>query len=444
METSARIQLVIDYIEQNIEDALSSDVLTELSNFSKSQFFKLFMLLTGQTPMNYVVRRKLHFAAKRICSSETKIIDIAFQFGFESHDVFSRAFKRFYGVTPQDYRSRRYTLKEMKKITIHNKFEGVQAKVDVHVVEKPAMYLVGVEHRVGNGKGEMTFAEVWNDYFHNWQRRFGNVRNRVKPEDNAEYCLALFDQDGILSYFVGFEVEGVGQVSDGGVGRMVPALRYAKATHVGPPAETLGQTLDYVYGDWFANNTCQTAQLRNSPFSVMEYYDERCSSSPAEMDIFVPIKLPEETRMIDIPSFEAFHYCAVGNDLSKLKYEAVDMMLKWVEKSRYKFVAPLKLGIRYGETEEYESFCEVFFKAPLNSEFIETDKVKGKTYDGGTYAVTSSVHHFIEKDWLAFTRRLQQSKGFHPAGECFEEFIIENGKMDFYTEVNLYEKVIVE
>ncbi|MFC6331011.1 effector binding domain-containing protein [Paenibacillus septentrionalis] len=442
MEKYSTIQTVLDYIEDNMEACLDSDTLAEIGFLSKSHFFKLFTLHTGYTPMNCVLRRKLQYAAKRIIACKEKIADIAFQFGFESHDVFSRAFKRVYGITPESYRKRGYTLHEMKKVVVDNKNEGGKEKVDVQIVERPSMCFLGVERQIGHRDGEATIAHVWEQYFQNYQHLFGNVINRVKPEEDAEYALAVFDHDGKLSYFVGFEVEDLENTPAGAVGRKVPALTYAKATHVGLPAETLGQTLDYVYGEWFANNVYRTAHLCDSPYSVIEYYDRRCSLTPPEMDIYVPIKSPSENKIEIVPSFEAVYYRAVGNNLAKLKYEAFDVMINWVEKNGFANDTSFKLGVKYGETDDHESFCEIFYKlTKAKAMFINSDKVKLKTYVGGTYAVAPGVHHFLEKDWASFVRWLEQHSEYKPVGGCYEEFLIKSGKVDYYTNIQLYERV---
>lgn len=442
MEKPAAIQTVLDYIEDNVEARLDSDTLAEIGFLSKSHFFKLFTLQTGYTPMNYVLRRKLHHAANRMITNKDKIVDISFQFGFESHDVFSRSFKRIYGITPESYRKRGYTLNEMKKVELKKTSEGENKLVDVIVVERPSMCLLGVECAIGHAEGEVSFSQVWDTYFQNYKQLFGGITNRVKPEDDAEYALGIFDDAGKLSYFVGFEVENLDHIPPGSVGRKIPALTYAKATHFGPPAETLGQTLDYVYGEWFANNDYQTAHLRESPYSVIEYYDSRCSLTVPEMDIYVPIKRPSDDRIEIVPSFEAVYYRAVGNDLAKLKYEAFDVMINWVERNAVANRADFKLGVKYGETDEHESFCEVFYKL---TEAITTaedlKKVKLKTYAGGTYAVAPGVHHFLEKDWASFMRRLEQHADYKPAGGCYQEFLIENGKVHFYTNLHFYEGV---
>jgi len=80
------------------------------------------------------------------------------------------------------------------------------------------------------------------------------------------------------------------------------------------------------------------------------------------MDIFVPIKPPGENRITEIAPFKAVFYRAIGNDAAKLKYEAFDVMINWVEKNGFAGNGPYKLGVMYGETVVYETFCEVYYK----------------------------------------------------------------------------------
>lgn len=428
--------MVIDYIDEHVKEYFDSDKLAEIGAYSKSQFFKLFTLQTGYTPMNYVLRRKLHFAAKRMITSQEKVVNIACEFGFESHDVFSRAFKRVYGITPESYKKRRYTLGEMTKAMIKKR---IQAKVNVQIVDRPSMYLLGVEGRIGNEQGEMSIAEVWSNYFQKCEQL---VSYRANPEIDEEYALALFDEDGKIIYFVGFEVENCESIPHGTVGRAIPPLTYAKVTHIGPPAETLGHSLDYIYGDWFLNTTYRTGHLRDSPFAVMEYYDKRSYLSPPEMNIYVPIEEPTANKIIEIAPFKAGYYRAIGNDAGKLKYEAFDVMMNWVEKNGFAMNESYKLGVKYGETNEHETFCEIFYKC-IEEDWMraENDSVKLKEYEGGTFAVASGVHHFLEKDWATFMKWLEQQPEYKARGGCYEEFLIENGKVDFYTTLQFYEKV---
>ncbi len=443
MHPSKRIQAVLDYIEDHVEDNLDSDGLAAHCLFSKSHFFKLFTIYTGYTPMQYVLRRKLHYASKRVLSSSERIIDIACRYAFESHDTFSRAFKRIYGVTPESCRRRRYVLHQMGKTAIYG-IRG-ESKVDVQVMQKPALILVGVEKPIGQEEGEMSFGQVWDIYWQGWNNLFGGITNRVRPEEDAEYAFSRFDESGKLHYFVGFEIDAQVEVPAGAACVSIPAHLSAKATHYGPPATTLGQTLDYMYGEWFLSSTYRTGHDRHLPYAVIEYYDKRCGLSPPEMDVFIPLKPPAEAEIEEIAPYEAACYRAVGSDVAKLKNEAFDRMMNWVEKHRRHDADAYELGVRYGETDEQESYCEVFYKLgehERGSSGIDPAGGIGRAaMAGGTYAVASGVHHFLEKDWQTFMNGLKQNDSYRPAGDCYEVFRIEGGKLHFYSNLRFYERV---
>lgn len=53
---------------------------------------------------DYLRHRKLAFALKEVRDSEKSLLDLAFDYGFSSHEAFTRAFKGIYGVTPSEYR----------------------------------------------------------------------------------------------------------------------------------------------------------------------------------------------------------------------------------------------------------------------------------------------------------------------------------------------------
>ena len=55
---------------------------------------------------DYLRQRKLAFALKEMRDNERNILDIALDYGFSSHEAFTRAFKGTYGITPSEYRKR--------------------------------------------------------------------------------------------------------------------------------------------------------------------------------------------------------------------------------------------------------------------------------------------------------------------------------------------------
>lgn len=105
METIKDIQNAIDYIENNLSGQISIDEVANKAYMSTSNFRRIFLALCGITVGEYIRLRKLTLAGKDIISTNDKIIDIAFKYGYESHESFSRAFLRFHNLSPLTARS---------------------------------------------------------------------------------------------------------------------------------------------------------------------------------------------------------------------------------------------------------------------------------------------------------------------------------------------------
>lgn len=74
---------------------------------SKSTALNLFRKYLHITPINYLINYRLQEAAKLLSSTERKIHVISKEVGFESVDYFCKAFKKYYSMTPTEYRKNR-------------------------------------------------------------------------------------------------------------------------------------------------------------------------------------------------------------------------------------------------------------------------------------------------------------------------------------------------
>lgn len=100
---------ILNYIEGHLEEKLTNGQLAELAGYSEYHFLQLFKAHTGETVMEYICRRRLFRAMDEILAG-SRIIDVAFRYGFESHSAFSRAFKREFGFSPSLLRTLRLEL----------------------------------------------------------------------------------------------------------------------------------------------------------------------------------------------------------------------------------------------------------------------------------------------------------------------------------------------
>lgn len=99
MEYEAMIQSVLDEIDRRITENIRVEDLARMANYSTYHFCRVFMALTGTPVMNYVTRRKLEYAQYDL-SQGKRIIDVAMDYGFDTHTGFAKAFKKRFGFPP--------------------------------------------------------------------------------------------------------------------------------------------------------------------------------------------------------------------------------------------------------------------------------------------------------------------------------------------------------
>lgn len=108
-EYISRINIVIDYISNNLTSDLSLSSLAEIGAFSKFHFHRIFYSIIGETLNDFVKRIKLEKAANLILYNKDKsITEIAYECGFSSSANFARDFKQYFNVSAKELRSNGY------------------------------------------------------------------------------------------------------------------------------------------------------------------------------------------------------------------------------------------------------------------------------------------------------------------------------------------------
>lgn len=99
----------IEYIQNNINKDLTVDECSKVALLAKPYYSKMFTFYIGETPMGYIQKQRLLNSAKYLFGSE-KVVDIALNSGYQSHEAFTRAFKREFGMSPMEYRNLHLTV----------------------------------------------------------------------------------------------------------------------------------------------------------------------------------------------------------------------------------------------------------------------------------------------------------------------------------------------
>jgi len=108
----------LEYIEDNLCDEISQEDIASACYCSLSSLQKLFRYVFRVSIKEYISKRRLTHAAKELINTDNSIIDIALKYQYNSHEVFTRAFSKAWGKTPQMFRSK-------------NRFTGLFPKIEV-------------------------------------------------------------------------------------------------------------------------------------------------------------------------------------------------------------------------------------------------------------------------------------------------------------------------
>lgn len=106
VKVDARIQLVVDYLVTHPTEQYTTKKMCELSGLSESRFRTLFYKQTGKNPLEYLNELRVVSAARKLLISGDNISDIAYSLGFHDVNYFIRVFKKYFCMTPKQYRDR--------------------------------------------------------------------------------------------------------------------------------------------------------------------------------------------------------------------------------------------------------------------------------------------------------------------------------------------------
>ncbi|MBE6749589.1 MAG: helix-turn-helix domain-containing protein [Ruminococcaceae bacterium] len=100
-----KIKKAYDYIEENYtQEEITNKHLAELCNLSERRFTTLFKEIYGNTPRQYIIEKRLSFAALLLKTEIYSISQIAKMSGFPDVYSFSHSFKKVYSVSPAEYK----------------------------------------------------------------------------------------------------------------------------------------------------------------------------------------------------------------------------------------------------------------------------------------------------------------------------------------------------
>ncbi|MCJ8007135.1 helix-turn-helix domain-containing protein [Lederbergia wuyishanensis] len=122
------VQLMIDWIEDNLKDEFSLEDLASYIGYSPYYCSFKFHQVTGISIRRYILLRRLYLSTEDLTNNR-KIIDIAFDYNYSSQEAYSRAFKTVFGVNPREFQVNQMPVQSFPKLTIHKGKAGCRMNI---------------------------------------------------------------------------------------------------------------------------------------------------------------------------------------------------------------------------------------------------------------------------------------------------------------------------
>ena len=96
---------VLNHFDRHYKEKIHIEELADLAHMSVSYFCKYFKQFTGSSPMDYLNMYRVDKAAKLLRMTDQRVIDVAYEVGFQNFSYFSKIFKRYKQMSPTEYRN---------------------------------------------------------------------------------------------------------------------------------------------------------------------------------------------------------------------------------------------------------------------------------------------------------------------------------------------------
>ena len=286
MDSREIIKTCAEYIDAHLKDPLSVDSLAAMAGFSPYYYCRLFSLYMGLPVMEYVRRRRLTYAAMEICDGK-RILDVAMDYGFESHNGFTKAFRKVYGYSPDEYRRRVSPHRPIAPNPLAGQKGSFSVQPEVRIQQRDGFYVAGMVLQTSDTVSSIAQQPaLWNRM---WLAEQDNkIYAMARPKQHGEYYFSIPEENNLFRLMTGVKVEDPEAVENGLWVDWIPEGLYGVFSP--PPTEgdlarAVVDTWRYIFEVW----------LPDSEFSLAptgldyEFYDERCHGAPYSMDICIPL-----------------------------------------------------------------------------------------------------------------------------------------------------------
>ena len=276
---ATRILAVQRFIQQNLDDKLVLDRLAGIAGYSPYHIHRIFRGQVGESTDDYVRRLRMEQAAHSLRFRQKSVLDVALESGYSSHEAFTRAFQRTFGVSPSDYQTLQHPPSPIKEQLMT---EAPYTAGEVQIQQLPSRRLACL--RVVGPYCPETLGPAF--------KRIGDWAGRAGLFNASTLCIGVYYDDPEVTAPEKQRADVGVTISDS---YEPPADFHVQILQSGPhavlrhkgPYSTLGSAYRWLYGVWLPGSGHEPAHA--PPY---EAYVNDARSTPQEellTDICIPL-----------------------------------------------------------------------------------------------------------------------------------------------------------
>lgn len=278
----------IDYIESHLLDDIDNKKIANEVAISSFYFQKSFLVYTGYTVNEYIRSRRLYKAALELQSSNTKIIDIAYKYGYETPESFTKAFTRFHGYTPSQIKKNEGRIKLFLPLKISISIKGGN-EMDYTITEEKELVFVGFKTTIKDGEGYKKCPMFWDEISDKYFSKINDnsdISNAIKMFNIGSYAICVNNSNDSFDYYIcGRYLKG--DIPQGLEKVTFKSSLWAKFRCIGPIPGSLQSVNSKIWNEWIPNNHEYELGFE----ADVEYYSNGdIHSDNYESEIWLPVK----------------------------------------------------------------------------------------------------------------------------------------------------------
>lgn len=277
------LQKAIDYMETHLLERITIEAISKQAHVSSFHFQRLFMILTETSVGEYLRRRRLTLAAQELSNSDDIIIDIAYKYGYDTPEAFSKAFRKQHGVSPTEARKGIGKLNAYNRLTIQVNLKGAEP-MNYQIVEKEAFHVVGIKKECPCGKEAMGIAEFWGQVTSDGT--IGKLIDLMNSETKG--LLGLTDnydeEKNTIDYWIA--VEHIGNPPADFNRLDLPKTKWVVFEVHGPAPTAMPEVWKQIYSEWIPSNGYEIADVP----AIEAYTDPDPYSTESSNQIWLAVK----------------------------------------------------------------------------------------------------------------------------------------------------------